>query len=387
MMWKHQEIKVMSAKKKIKILQAIRQGKVGGGETHVLDLVKELDKDRFESVILSFTDGPMVDKLKADGFKTYVVHTEKPFNYKVWSQVRKIITEENIDLIHAHGTRANSNTFYAAKKNGIPLVYTVHGWSFHPDQQPVVKLIRSLSERFLVKKADQTICVSQSNLREGKSKFPMPRALVIVNGINQVKFNPDQEYKNVRAEFGIAGDEILVGYIARITAQKEPLNFLRAIAKVPATEKIKFLIVGDGDLKVQMLQLAESLDLGQRVIFENFRDDIPAILHAIDIFCLPSLWEGLPIALLEAMAMRKAIIATAIDGTRDLVTHGKNGLLIPTSAPDAIAEAILKLASDHQLRELLGKEAGALIKAQFDIGTMTRKVEAVYQNLLPASKL
>lgn len=148
------------------------------------------------------------------------------------------------------------------------------------------------------------------------------------------------------------------------------------------TEKIKFLIVGDGDLKVQMLELAESLNLGQRVIFENFRDDIPAILHAIDIFCLPSLWEGLPIALLEAMAMRKAIIATAIDGTKDLVTDGKNGLLIPTSSPDAIAEAILKLASDHQLREELGKEAGALIKAQFDIGTMTRKVEAVYQNVL-----
>ncbi|MGY0037946.1 hypothetical protein [Pedobacter sp. NJ-S-72] len=84
----------MAGQGKIRILQTIRQGKVGGGETHVLDLVKELDKERFVSVILSFTDGPMVDKLKADGFKTYVVHTEKPFNYKVWKDVKRILIEE-----------------------------------------------------------------------------------------------------------------------------------------------------------------------------------------------------------------------------------------------------------------------------------------------------
>ncbi|MBB5637365.1 glycosyltransferase involved in cell wall biosynthesis [Pedobacter cryoconitis] len=376
----------MAEQAKIRILQTIRQGKVGGGETHVLDLVKELDKDRFESVILSFTDGPMVDKLKADGFKTYVVHTEKPFNYKVWKDVKKILTDEKIDLIHAHGTRANSNTFYPAGQLKIPIVYTVHGWSFHPDQQPVVKLIRTLSERFLVKVASQTICVSESNFREGKSKFPMHDTKVIVNGINQVKFNPDRDYKDIRAEFGISADEILVSYIARITAQKEPLTFLKAIAKIPAEVKVKFLIVGDGDLKAQMLELAEKLELGPRVIFENFRDDIPAILNGTDIFCLPSLWEGLPIALLEAMAMRKAIIATAIDGTRDLIINRKNGLLIPISNPDELAKAILLLLSDAQLRKTLGLEAGALVKASFNIETMTRKVEATYLDVLAARK-
>lgn len=377
----------MAEQRKIRILQTIRQGKVGGGETHVLDLVKELDKDRFVSVILSFTDGPMVDKLKADGFKTYVVHTEKPFNYKVWKDVKEILIAEKIDLIHAHGTRANSNTFYPAKQLKIPVVYTVHGWSFHPDQQPVVKLIRTLSERFLVKVASQTICVSESNLREGKSKFPMHDSKVIVNGINQVKFNPDQDYKDIRTAFGIVKDEILVSYIARITAQKEPLTFLNAIAKIPAEVKVKFLIVGDGDLKAQMLELAEKLKLGSRVIFEDFRDDIPAILNGTDIFCLPSLWEGLPIALLEAMAMRKAIVATAIDGTRDLIADRQNGLLIPVSDPDELAKAILLLLSDEQLRKSLGQKAGALVKADFNIETMTRKVEATYLDVLGSRKI
>jgi len=371
----------METKKRIKILQAIRQGKVGGGETHVLDLVKELDSERFESVILSFTEGPMVEKLKADGFQTYVVNTEKPFDLKVWDAVKKIVADEKIDLIHAHGTRANSNTFSAAKASKIPLIYTVHGWSFHPDQNTVVKMIRTWSERFLVKVADRTICVSQSNLNEGKSKFPMPNATVIVNGINQVKFNPDATYESVRAEFGIWDEEVLVGYIARITAQKEPLNFLRAIAKIPAGMNVKFLIVGDGDLKADMLALAKELKLESRIIFQNFRDDIPVILNGIDIFCLPSLWEGLPIALLEAMAMRKAIIATAIDGTKDLVKHMENGLLIAPLSPDQLAEAIQLLVNDAPLRKKLGDQAGITVKENFNIGTMTRKVEAEYNNL------
>jgi glycosyltransferase involved in cell wall biosynthesis len=376
----------MSSTTKIKILQTIRQGKVGGGETHVLDLVNELDKNRFESVILSFTEGPMVDKLRADGFKTYVVPTEKPFNYKVWNEVKQILIDEKINIVHAHGTRANSNTFSPARKLNIPVIYTVHGWSFHPDQHPLVKLIRTLSERFLVKVAERTICVSESNLREGKSKFPMPRASVIVNGINQVKFNPDLDYNSIRTEFDISEDVILVGYIARITAQKEPLNFLKAIAKIPATDKLKFLIVGDGDLKADMLALADELSLTSRVIFQDFRSDIPAILQGIDIFCLPSLWEGLPIALLEAMAMRKAIVATSIDGTKDLVKHMQNGILVPISNPVKLAEAVQLLAHDAGLRETLGTAAGITVKENYNIGTMTRAVEAVYETMPSSSR-
>ncbi|SDJ57014.1 Glycosyltransferase involved in cell wall bisynthesis [Pedobacter sp. ok626] len=369
--------------RKIKILQAIRQGKVGGGETHVMDLVNELNKEEFESVILSFTDGPMVERLRADGFKVYVVQTEKPFNYKVWKLVKKIVEQEKINLIHAHGTRANSNTFSTAKSLDIPLIYTVHGWSFHPDQSLIVKIIRTLSERFLVKKADQTICVSESNLKEGLSRFPMANATVILNGINQQKFNPDQRFKDVKEELNIAADAILVGYIARITAQKEPLNFLRAIAQVPVHLNVKFMIVGDGELKAEMLELACSLNLNDRVVFQDFRSDIPEVLNALDIFCLPSLWEGLPIALLEAMAMRKAIVATEIDGIKDLIKAGENGLLIPISCPDKIAEAIILLIEDPELRRRLGEQAGLTIRDKFNVERMTRSVEEVYRKLVP----
>ena len=366
----------------MRILHAIRQGKVGGGETHVLDLVNELDKHKFESVILSFTDGPMVDRLKADGFKTYAVQTEKPFNYMVWKKVKEIVKAEQIDLIHAHGTRANSNVFYSANALKIPLIYTVHGWSFHPDQNPLVKLVRTLSERFLVSKADKTICVSQSNLNEGKSKFPMVRSTVLVNGINQSKFNPNGTYTDIRKEFNIDQDAIVVGYIARITAQKDPLTFIKAISLTPSDQNVKFLVIGDGDLKAEMRSLAENLKLDKKIIFEKFRSDIPAILNGIDIFCLPSLWEGLPIALLEAMAMRKAIVATAIDGTMDLIINGENGLLVPVSDAEKLKDAICLFAENMELRMLLGKNAGHTVKERYDVATMTRNIEAEYDEVI-----
>ncbi len=364
---------------KKKILHAIRQGEIGGGETHVLDLVNHLDKAKYESVILSFTDGPMVDQLKASNYKTYVIKTTTPFDLRVWSKVKKIISTEKIDLIHAHGTRANSNTFYSAKALKIPLIYTVHGWSFHPDQNKVIKLIRTLSERFLVRVSNKTICVSESNLTEGKRNFPMSNAVVIVNGINKDKFDPDKIYPDIRKEFEIGLDEVVVGYIARITHQKSPLTFLRSIADVPS--RAKYLIVGNGDLKPQMLQLAEELNLKNKLIFLDFRKDIPAILNSIDIFCLPSLWEGLPIALLEAMAMRKAIIASEIDGITDLIINNENGLIIPPLDIKKLALALELLITDKSFRNKLGKQAELTVKKNYNITTMTRKIQDLYTTL------
>ncbi|RYU96853.1 glycosyltransferase [Emticicia agri] len=371
----------MPENKKIRILQTIRQGKIGGGETHVLDLVSTLDQNKYESVVLSFTEGPMVDKMKAMGVKTYMIYTEKPFDISVWDKVKTILIEEKIDIVHAHGTRANSNTYSSAKKLGIPLLYTVHGWSFHNDQNFLVKTLRTYSEKFLVKNATKTICVSKSNYEDGAKRFSMKNATVITNGINLAKFDLNKSFKNVRKEFNIKENEVLVGFIARMTSQKDPFTLLKAIAKIPADSLIKFLLVGDGDSKEEVLKMAEDLGINSRVIFESFREDIPDILHAIDIFCLPSLWEGLPIALLEAMAMAKAVVATAIDGTKEVIVHEKNGLLVQPSNPDELANALIRLANDKALREQLRKEARMTVEKNYNVARMTREVEKIYDEL------
>ena len=217
----------MKNKQTIKVLQTIRQGKIGGGETHVLDLVRQLDKTRFEPIVLSFTDGPMLRKLKEMGIKTKVVYTEKPFDMRQWKKVYEWAKNEQIDLIHAHGTRANSNSFWAAKQLNIPMIYTVHGWSFHPEQSTAKRLMREYGERFLTKKSDVTIVVSESNKKDGQkyAKLQNAKTKLVNYGIDISKFNPNKaSSKNVRREYGIADDKILVGYLVRMTIQKDPFT-------------------------------------------------------------------------------------------------------------------------------------------------------------------
>ena len=367
---------------KIRVLETIRQGAIGGGESHVLSLVANLDRDQFEPVVLSFTDGPMVTELRARNVPVHIIPTERPFDFTKWKQVKQLIQRERIDVIHAHGTRAQSNTFWAAKQLGLPVLYTVHGWSFHVDQAAWVRRGRQWGERWLMQQANATICVSESNRQDGLKFSDMANAVVVRNGINLADFNPAAAFApGLRAELGIAPDTLLLGCLARMTAQKDPLTLVRAVAALPASLKLVALLVGEGPEKTAAERLARDLNLGDRLRFLPFRHDVAAILQSLDIYCLPSLWEGLPIGLLEAMAMGKAVIATAIDGTREVVQSEQNGLLIPPGSPAGLAAAIARLAADPALRAQLGQQARHTVQAHFNAETMTRAIEQLYQHL------
>jgi len=365
--------------KRIKILETIRQGQIGGGESHVLELASNLDLTKFEPIVLSFTPGPMVEELQRRGIKVKVIYTERAFDFRVWKQVRDFIEEEQIDIIHAHGTRANSNVFWAAKKLGLPLIYTVHGWSFHIDQKFHVRKIRELSEYFLTFKADKTICVSRSNQQDGIERFNMHRSTVIYNAVDLNKFNPKNQFSDVRRELGISDNQTVIGYIVRITGQKDPFTMLRAMQDlIKRSPDIVLLIVGEGDLKASAIQLAKSLGIEDNVIFQPFRTDIPDILNAIDIYCLPSLWEGFPIGILEAMAMKKAVVASPVDGTKELLDDGKTGLLVDHGKPRDLADALFLLSSDYELRRKLAENAFNYVHSNFGIQRLVNRVQEEY---------
>lgn len=373
----------MTQTPKIRILETIRQGQIGGGESHLLSLVENLDKTRFEPVVLSFTDGPMVDRLKAMGIQTEVIFTEKPFDISKWKRVKSFIEANRIQLVHAHGTRANSNVFWATKRLRLPLVYTIHGWSFHDDQNPLIKKVRVMGEQLLTRKSDINISVSASNQQSGKQYFSGFDSVVVNNGIDLQKFNPERSFHNVRAELGIPQDVTLVLFVARFIHQKQPLKLISAFAKaVKQLPSLRLLMVGDGDQKAEALQMVQQLDIADQVIFAPFRQDVPDVLAAADIFVLPSLWEGLPIGLLEAMSMSKAIIGTKVDGTSEVIRHDVNGLLLPVETlDDTLPQTILQL-TDPALRQRLGHEARATISSTYSAATMTRQIEGLYDELL-----
>jgi len=370
--------------KKIKVLECIRQGQIGGGESHLLSLVENLDRSKFEPVVLSFTDGPMLKRLSEMNVPAHVIYTEKPFDVRKWGIVKNFLRKQKVDLIHAHGTRANSNVLWAARSLGIPVIYTVHGWSFHQDQKPIVRTIRILGEKYLTSKTAVNISVSASNQQSGKEQIKSFESVVINNGIDQTKFNPGKKYKNIRAELNIPNESLLVLFIARFTAHKQPLALIEAFAKsLSSNSKMHLLMVGDGDQRKQAELIVKEYGLEKKITLESFRQDVPDILASADIFVLPSLWEGLPIGLLEAMAMGKAVIATNVDGTSEVVQHNENGLLISTEGlVQNLTKALIELSSDEEKKNKFRINAIKTVNVRYNAANMTRSIEDIYSKVV-----
>lgn len=367
---------------KTRVLETIRQGKIGGGESHVLDLVASLDKTAFDPIVLSFTEGPMITALQKMNIPAFVIGSEKAFDISVWKKVKKLMEDQQIDIVHVHGTRANTNVLWAARQLGLPVVYTIHGWSFHDGLHPLAKRLRIAAEKFITRKTQVNICVSESNRQTGIKALKGFSGIVVRNGINLQKFNPDAQYPDLRAEYGIPEDKLLVCFIARMTYQKDPVGMIRGFAAaLQQAPQLHLLMIGDGELMDAATAAATAAGIEKQVTFAGFRQDVPAVLHAADIYCLPSLWEGFPIGVLEAMAMGKAVIASDVDGTKEAVQDGENGLLVPSGNPAALAAAMVKVAGDSALRARLQENAKAAIAANFNVAGMTEKIAAVYQQL------
>lgn len=368
---------------KIRVLECIRQGKIGGGESHLLSLMEHINRDRFEPHVLSFTDGPMISRLKELNIPTTVIHTERPFDVFKWKMVRELLAGKRINLVHAHGTRAASNTMAAARKLGVPLIYTVHGWSFHPDQGAVVRRIRTMGEQYLTSRSAMNISVAKSNQETGEKMLRNFKSVVVNNGIDRQRFDPSRTFADIRAEVGIPPGALVIGFLARFTSHKQPLVLLEAFRRIAEKRPDAYLLmVGDGDQKDEAMALTAQWPERPRILFLPFRQDVPDVLAAMDIFVLPSLWEGLPIGLLEAMAMGKAVVVTNVDGSREVISNGENGLMAEAGSPDSVAGALEVLLADKALRDRLGKAARDTVTETYDAANMTRLIEAHYFRLV-----
>jgi glycosyltransferase involved in cell wall biosynthesis len=366
---------------KIKVLEVIRQGNVGGGESHVIDLVRGFDRKKVEPVIVAFSGGQMIDTLQREGFNCYVLPTQSAFCPRVMGQMHRIIRQERIQMIHAHGSRAASNLFMLARWMRMPLIYTVHGWSFHQDQSPRQYRLRAMVEDGICAASRRVICVSESNCRSGTEAFGLKpeHVTVIENGIDLRRFNADGQFADVRTELGFGKEDFVVGLIARITLQKSPLEFVKSIERAHELEpRIKGLLVGDGDLKEEVMEYIRKHHLEDVCITTPFRKDVPDVLHAIDVYCLPSLWEGLSISLLEAMAMRKPLVVTPTDGTREVVHHEQNGVVVNFGRTKEWAEVFIRLLHHPEQRDAFGRQAESIVKERFDSRRVSKAVEEIY---------
>jgi len=368
---------------KIRILQVLASGAVGGGTTHLLSLVGGLDPDRFELHVACSDDGPLLADLARFGVKTHAVAMTRKLNPLAIAQLAAIIWRERIDQVHFHGTRAGLAAAPAAALTMRPRIYTVHGWSFHPRGSALLEGMARWLERMIAQTSQQVICVGDSDRSLGLRLGILDdaRSRVIHNGVLTEAFMPRPEDRTLaRSELGIPEDAVLVSLFGRLTEQKGQKTFLEAVSRLLG-HPAQFMLVGDGEDRDRLERMAADLGLTDRVRFMGFRSDVPKLLAATDVVVLPSLWEGLPICLLEAMAAGRPVIASAVDGSVEVVVPGQTGLLVPPEHPQALAEAIAFLIAHPQVRERFGLRGQERVRQRFSLSEMLRATGAVYLEL------
>lgn len=262
----------------------------------------------------------------------------------------------------------------------------VEGFDIGLIKKTVYVVLDRFGERFV----DQFIVVSEA-LRERlieRHKIPSKKIVRIYNG---VEIDSDAGYrmpdvrKKIMQEFMIPEDVMLVGTIGRLVWQKGLPYFIQAIKEIDARckmQNVRYLIVGEGELKESLRVKVKSLKLEEKVIFTGFRQDVKEILSALDILVLPSIREGQPIILLEAMVMGKPIVATDIGGVNETVIDGVTGILVPPKDPSALAEAIVCLLKDRKKAQEMGQAGRRVVEEKFNVDLMVANTEEVYNQLL-----
>lgn len=366
----------------IRVLEVIRQGEIGGGESHVIDLVTHFDCQQVHPIVLAMSDGPMVTFLTKEGIDCRVINSSRAFDLSVIGKIRRLIKDEDIQLIHAHGSRAASNLLLVSRLLNLPMLYTVHGWSFHTGQNALIYRLRAWSEKLICAVASRVICVSESNAQTGRDTFGLREVTVIENGVNTQRFSRNSIRCDIRRELDIAPNAVVVSFVARMTMQKAPLLYLEALRMAhEANQQVVGLMVGNGDMDEEVRQYIEQNGMESYVHRQDFRTDVPELLAATDIYCLPSHWEGLSIALLEAMSMECPVVVTPTDGTREVIQDGENGCIVPFNDAFELSETILDLSDDQQKRLSIGQKARQTILQRFNAQRVSDNVAQMYESI------
>jgi glycosyltransferase involved in cell wall biosynthesis len=352
----------------------------GGAEQLLVSGAPYLDRERYHyqfAYLLPWKDS-LVGELSGAGLPVHCLQGARGAGWT--GRLRALVRRGGVDLVHAHSPVAAAAARAVAGRR-TRIVYTEHNlWSrYHPATHAANLLTFPRNDHvFAVSDEVRASVRYPGPLR----MLPMPPVETLHHGLDPAAVAGWGGAGGVREELGIPEGAPVVGTIANFKAAKDHATLLHAAAKVRAElPAVRFVLVGQGPLEPQARKLANDLGLGGTVVFAGFRTDAPRLAAAFDLFALSSTYEGLPIALIEAMALGRPAVVTAVGGTPEVVTDGEQGVLVPPRDPDALAEGLLRLLGDDALRARMG--AAARERAfDFDIRKAVRRMEQVYAELL-----
>ena len=321
----------------------------------------------------------------------HLAFARSPFslaNIGAFRQLRQIMEQERFALVHVHTPVGAFLGRLAARLTATkPVVYTVHGFHFYQGSPVRNWLLYYPFERLAARWTDELVTINREDYELAK-RLPLrvKGAVSLLGGVGldlqQYFCHENGVRRKMRDSLGFKADDLLLLFVGEFMAGKNHLQSFRALQELALErENIFLLLAGEGEYEQELRALVKNLGIIERVRFLGFRRDIPDLLCASDICLLTSLREGLPRAVMEAMAAGKPVVATDIRGSRDLIADGENGFLVPVGNAERTAEAVRKLAADWELRVRMGKAGREMVKV-YALERVLAEMEQVYAGSL-----
>ncbi len=370
-----------------RILLVIDEASVGGGQHHVLWLAEGLGRDGFEIAVACEAQGYLVDELRFAGIRHLPVTLRNRPNGGSLFQMIRLIREFDPKIVHTHGGTAGAYGRIAGHILARKIVHTYHGIHYLHFENQWKKRIYLFLEQFLIRWTDAIICVANSDLQLAldHNLADRDKVSVIANGINAKQFKAPKESRKTRRPG--KRRTTIIGTIGRLHEQKGHRYLIQATAEiVKQLNHAEIRIIGDGNLRTELELQAQTLGLQDVVRFMGSRTDISFQLAQMDLFVLPSLWEGMPFVLLEAMCAGIPIVATDVDGVSEILEHGKDSLLVPPRDPQSLAKAIVSLLGNKRLARTFARNALDKISERFDVKEMVTQTERVYRVVIQSKQ-
>ncbi len=355
----------------------------GGAEYQLYELLRGLDRTRFAPTVFGLAAGGYwAGPMRALGLPVHELAARGSADVARLRRLRRALRELEPHVLHTVLWSGNSYGRLAALGLHIPAVITAERNAIaRPAWQIAV-------ERGLDPVTDVYLVNSQAIVDGlvGREGLPAAKMRVVHNGIDLARLPPFVlDRRPARQALGMDPERRLVAQVGRLEPQKDYPTFLAAAARVSAAlPDVDFLVVGEGGLRAELEATARRLGVGERVRFLGLRHDVPAILAGVDVLALTSRWEGLPNAVIEAMATGAVPVATDVGGCRELITSGQTGVLLPPERPDVVASALLDVLADAERAARLAAAARERVEREFTIAAMVAKTVAVYEATLAA---
>jgi len=360
----------------IRVLQVLATLRRAGAERVALELARGLDRTRFESAMVSLYDpfpGGMEPLLEEAGIRTWHLHKRQGFDPRMWPRLARVCREFRPDIIHTHSYILR---YVAPIARPAAIVHTVHNLA-----EKEVDAFGRWVNRWAFRRGAVPVAVGNEIARSFRRVYGFDVAANIPNGINLAQYRKPGTRQAWRSAHGFGEDDVVIVSVARLEQQKDPVALIQGFARgLGRDSRCRLVLAGTGNLENAARVCAERCGVSGRVHFLGVCGDVPDLLAAADLFALASRWEGSPLAVMEAMAARLPVVATAVGEVPELVATGVSGLLVPPGSIEKMGDALASLAHDGERRRAMGEAAGARAAA-FSVEAMVQAYADLFERM------